>query len=396
MTNAVQKQNDAQIGFDGAGAAIVVSEPGMATPRPPIRGRKTARRTTASTQPMRGSSAVQFEGPQKTVTQQGSALDGPAKVLTSPIEDVPGRPSKRNGHMRFGTQPDCAVAGDDHRSLETHSVNVIATITELWRRRQSWHRAEKSLTLAAGAICRRYTSGDKLEARAMLSALEKGEPVDENIALSCGCLLASRDSIAQNRKALEKQLEKLAKTLPIWESVKDTRGLGPLSLAGIVGECGDVGSYKSPAAVWKRMGLAVIGGQRQRRVAGADAIEHGFSPSRAAVSFVIGSGLVGMMGHGPRPRVDEDISARDDLSPYQKLFIDRLRFEAGKEVEHRRPDTERKGEVFESYSKHAANRARRYVMKRFLRGLWAAWRGCGHKSPDTHTRGAAPPPQSPH
>jgi hypothetical protein len=392
MTNAVHTSVDTHASRDGAGAAIVVSEPGMATPRPPIRGRKTARRTTPIPKPIANASAVQFEGQSCVANRERAALDGPAMLASSSTKVTPGRPSKRNGHIR----PDCAVAGDDHATLETHSVNVIATITELWRRRQSWHRAEKSLTLAAGAICRRYTSGDKLEARAMLSALEKGEPVDENIALSCGCLLASRDSIAQNRKALEKQLEKLAKTLPIWESVKDTRGLGPLSLAGIVGECGDVGSYKSPAAVWKRMGLAVIGGQRQRRVAGADAIKHGFNPSRAAVSFVIGSGLVGMMGHGPRPRVDEDVSTRGDLSPYQKLFIDRLRFEAGKEAEHRRPDTERKGEVFESYSKHAANRARRYVMKRFLRGLWAAWRGCGHKSPDTHTRGAAPPPQSPH
>lgn len=63
--------------------------------------------------------------------------------------------------------------------------------------------------------------------------------------------------------ALEKAMIKQAKKLPAFQWAKEVKGFGDVSFATIVGECGDIGSYKSIAAVWKRLGLAVMSGSRQ-------------------------------------------------------------------------------------------------------------------------------------
>ena len=84
-----------------------------------------------------------------------------------------------------------------------------------------------------------------------------------------------------------------------------------------------------------------------------------------------GSALIGGMGHGPRPLVGEDVSTREDLTVYQKLFVERCRIEVTRDETMRRPHT---AAGKESYSTHASNRAKRYVEKRFLRDLYLVWR----------------------
>jgi hypothetical protein len=265
----------------------------------------------------------------------------------------------------------------DHPDLATQSANVdLDIIIAQWRLRQSWHRAEKSLTLQCSAICRRYVSGDKVKAGKLLAKIEKGEG-DPVAALAVAPLLAARAQIEPMRKGVEKTLVKLVKHHPMAPFIKETRGVALLSLAALIGEAGDIGSFKSVAALWKRFGLAVIRGERQRRVSGIDALEHGYSPPRRSVMYLIGGGLVGAMGNGPRPRVGEDVSGRNDLTEWQKLFIERIRYEADRDPEaHRREPVEDKdGVMRESFSRHAAARARRYVEKRFLATLFGKWRG---------------------
>lgn len=96
---------------------------------------------------------------------------------------------------------------------------------------------------------------------------------------------AARSSFDDNRAAAEKALRKLAMTLPVYAWVKENaRGLGELGLAVIVAEAGiPIGEYRTVSGLWKRLGLAVINGERQRRVANKEmAVEHGYSPSRRA------------------------------------------------------------------------------------------------------------------
>ena len=257
---------------------------------------------------------------------------------------------------------------------------LIAKIREQWRNRQSVHRAEKSLTLQMSAICRRYEGvqgkADKpglTRAKALLERIESGQETGP-AAVACLPLLLARSQIEPHRKAQEKNLEKLVKQLPIAYIVEQTPNLGYLTLVGIIGEAGDLSAYRSLRGLWKRMGEALIDNERQRCKSDAiEALKHGYSPSRHSVSWNLGSVLIGCMGKGPRPRVGEDIEARADLSVWQRMFVSRLRYEAQKNPEHRRPDVSRKGEVFESFSKHAFNRAARVVRKAFLKHLRQEW-----------------------
>lgn len=236
----------------------------------------------------------------------------------------------------------------DHRGSVPHTRRVdladtIAEIREQWRRRQAWHRAEKSLTLQAKALCRRLAEGgDKKEADRMYkAALGKGAHEMAEIALAAIFPLdEARKAIETHRKAVEKRLIKLAKALPVASWVEGMRGVGLLSLAAIVGEAGDLGSYANPAKLWKRMGLAVMPDGRQRKIGGMAALDHGYSPARRSVVWNIGACIV--KAGGPL----------------------KAAYDARKIYEAERVETKL----------HAHNRAQRYVEKRLLRMLWSAWR----------------------
>ncbi|MFC5553197.1 hypothetical protein [Methylobacterium iners] len=220
----------------------------------------------------------------------------------------------------------------------------IAELREQWRRRQAWHRAEKALTLQAKALCRRLAEGgDKAEAdRIYKAALGTGSHQMADVALAAIFpLTEARDGIAKHRATVEKRLVKLAKVLPVAPWVEETRGVGLLSLAAIVGEAGDLSAYANPAKLWKRMGLAVMpDGGRQRRVGGVEALDHGYSPARRCVMWNLGACIVKAGG------------------PLKAVYDARKLYEADR--------VETKA--------HAHNRAQRYLEKRFLRDLWSAWR----------------------
>jgi hypothetical protein len=247
----------------------------------------------------------------------------------------------------------CHIEGQAFRA----DPELIDAIREQWRNRQSWHRAEKSLTLQAKALCRRLVGGDKAEAEKLYNAAMKGADMElAQIAFAAiSPFVEGRSYIEASRKQVEKVLEKQAKRLPVWKHVEGVKGIGPLMLAGIVGEAGDVGSYKSVSALWKRMGMAVIAGGRQRRVTGADAMEHGYSPARRSLMWNIGDCII-----KAQVRKDpEDEEKRIGIGPLGQLYLDRKAYEADR--------VETKA--------HAHNRAKRYVEKRLLRELYAAWRG---------------------
>lgn len=289
-------------------------------------------------------------------------------------------------HLRCDTHPhhvDLAPFSDDHttgvahRSVViasevghdlgvTHNPNadlapIIAEIREQWRRRQAWHRAEKSLTLQAKALCRRLTAGDKKKAGVLYdAALGDGDHSLAATALAAILpLVEARDSVEKARKAVQKRLRELAGQLPVAPWVKSVRGFDLPSLAAIVGEAGDLGTYSNPAKLWKRFGLAVMGdGSRQRRVSGVDALEHGYSPSRRSVMWNVGDCLVRASG------------------PLKMLYNER------KAIEAERVETKA----------HAHNRAKRYIEKRLLRELWSAWRTAGgdQVGVDSQSRNVAP------
>ena len=259
------------------------------------------------------------------------------------------------GHAKDGNRKHDAPAkpilarGDDagHWPNATHHqvAGVVEQIVQLWRMRQRWHRAEKSLILQGKALCRSWTKGDKAKAGELFDAAADGKDVPLALVIALMPFLASIERFRPERATLEKELQKLAKSLPVWSWVVEQKGFGPLNLAAIVGESGDVGSYRNPSCLWKRMGLAVIGDIRQRRMSDADAaIAHGYNPSRRAVAYLLGECLIKGNGEGK----------------YRTLYLVR------KEIEAAREDVKTKA--------HAHNRSARYMTKRVLRDLWSAWR----------------------
>lgn len=256
---------------------------------------------------------------------------------------------------------------------ESDRRKLVNQIRVMHRWRESFHRAEKSMILQVRAVCRRWTSeGDEAEALARADELydELDDPqtdLGREMADALAGMLAARDGLASVRKGHEKAMKKAARELPVFAWVESVSGFGELGLAQIVGECGDLSDYATVARLWKRMGLAVMNGERQRRIAGdtpervALAIEHGYCPRRRSVMFCLGDSMIKKQG------------------PYRDLYLQRKGYEvaaaeaAGLKVA---PSAKiPKGRVSEYRSDgHVHRRAKRYMEKRMLRDLWRAWR----------------------
>jgi hypothetical protein len=244
-----------------------------------------------------------------------------------------------------GEAPDCLEA---HQEDLRFADPLIAEIVETWRSRQDMVRAQQKLTLQIKAICRRFTAGDKKEADRLYASIQNGHshPLAQVCHEACFGLLRARIPLEEQRAAYEKRLEKLGKRLPIAHMADEIKGVGHIALAKIVGECGDLSAYKSVAAVWKRAGLAVINGERQRRVGGEAALEHGYSPERRSVFWNIGDSLIKAQGKD------------ENAGPYRQIYDARKAYE--------RPRVESDG--------HAHNRASRHMVKALMKDLVLEWR----------------------
>lgn len=387
---AVHHANDNQADRDSSAESILLMRPRDPLTRQPKtsakanlksnvevrKGRATSRSET--TKEMRGQSSTvdHYSIDNQSKHVNGGEVHGKSDIhldrdFANLIDD---------GQPRFGNQTGSAIAeGEDHGSFAIQQTNVLTTlideIIEQWRRRQMWHRAEKSLTLQAKSMCRRLLAGDKTEAEVLYkSALNGGDHEKAATAQAAMLpLLAGREVIEKHRDAVEKRLVELVRKLPIAAWVESTHGLGWLGVAGIVGESGDLGGYANPAKLWKRMGLAVMpDGDRQRIVAGDAAIEHGYNPARRSVMWTIGDVIVKVGG------------------PYRLIYDARKVYES--EKNERGEYAERAARMLKQktfakntnahkcYSEgklpplHLHNSAKRYMEKRLLRDLWRAWR----------------------
>lgn len=240
-------------------------------------------------------------------------------------------------------------------------------LRELHARRRTLIRSTTSLTNQIKAVCRRVvavegkddTAGlkraDRIYAEAV--ALCKGKPVDASafselapvVAQWIAPLHQARTLVETEVKTLKKQMEKIAAHLPVAGWVKSVAGFGLGNLACVVGETGDMSGYSNPAKVWKRLGLAVIRGERQRRTTDKDlAIEMGYSPSRRAIVFVLGECLIKAQGKDEK------------AGPYRRIYDQRKAYELERDPE--------------MSAQHVHRRAKRYMEKRVIRDLWRAWR----------------------
>lgn len=270
----------------------------------------------------------------------------------------------------------------------TDLQQVIYNIKEAHKQRQDLIRAITQLTLRVEANYRRYTAiwasqNDipesickpigmrKDERHSFEKALEKGNTkgLDDSaigayyFALDLanlhsepyrraidGTTITLPDGtqrkipgLMYDKDLLGKKMETLAKELPVYEWALACRGLGTLSVAQIIGETGDLSNYATISRVWKRLGLAVIKGQRQRKTTDQDlAIEMGYDPERRAIMWIVGDNLI------------------RGSNPVYKPFYD--------------TEKVRLAEAWPEASPiHRHRAAHRHMEKEFLLDLWREW-----------------------
>ncbi|MCD1264019.1 MULTISPECIES: hypothetical protein [Shinella] len=308
-----------------------------------------------------------------------------AKADAKPIFLSPSSSHTDDGHPSGVTHQTPAVVGSPYPGTNPAHHETIDAIVEVYRLRQDMIRARTKLILQAQASLRRVFAGDKDMAAKTYAEASK-DPGHEYRG-QIQPYLASLDILDDQQSAYEKELVRDVKRLPIYAWAKAIKGFGDLSLACIIGEASgyrndtgefySVGDFKSVSALWKRMGLAVLNGHRQgnpgKGASADDWIAEGYSKTKRSVMWNIGNSLILSMGKF-RPVFGEDVDANADYTELQRVFANRARYEAERLPHKCGSAVKQSATGKDSYTLHAANRAKRYTEKRLLRMLYAEWR----------------------
>lgn len=171
----------------------------------------------------------------------------------------------------------------------------------------------------------------------------------------------------EERKVAEKEAANLAKSLPVYPFVKDVRGFSENGLAGIIGEAGDLGNYSTFSKLWKRLGFAPYDGLagstwkrekwRPRKLTADEWKQNPFSGERYAI---IHQYAVWIRNAQCEAKDKSGTLYGRPTGHYGALYV------------RRREDTARTHPDWTM--QHAHMDALRYMMKKFLRDLWRAWR----------------------
>ena len=192
---------------------------------------------------------------------------------------------------------------------------------------------------------------------------------------------ASRIIWDEHRNLVEGRMKKLAATLPVHAWQKGVVGFGELYLAVIIGETGtskrldngtveikDLGSYDTKERVWKRLGLAVIEGERQQKKTDkAGAAAHGYKPSRRSEVWNLGDSMFKHQWRGDKDEDGKDPKKTDKPVAIQAHAIGPY----GAVYAARKAHTETRGWS----DAHRDNDARRVMTKALVEDLWRVWRG---------------------
>lgn len=214
--------------------------------------------------------------------------------------------------------------------------DLILSIRELHRQRIDLLNAEGSLARQLKSIARRGLVATDTHLTIAAPSFDA--------SLAAPCLSQARKLLHPQKLKVERLMAERVKDLPVFASfVQPICGFGAIGLGQIVGEAGDLSLYANPAKLWKRMGLGLVNGERQRKCKDAEkALAHGYNPRRRSIMHVIGDSLI------------------KKQNSYRELYL------ARKLVEEQKVPDGSKGLWH--------NRSLRYMEKRLLLGLWKAWR----------------------
>lgn len=153
----------------------------------------------------------------------------------------------------------------------------------------------------------------------------------------------------------ERQMKKLARTLPVYAWVKQTKGFSDMTLGVLVGECGDFAGYPSWKHLAKRMGLAPYKGRmgatwkshcgKKDALKADEWVEFGYVGRRRSIMYTLGEAQI------------------RNRTPYRDVY------EQWKEQELARTDENKPQSQM-----HAHRRALIVMERRMIRELYEAWR----------------------
>jgi len=314
----------------------------------------------------------------------------PRKALCklTPKDGVLSSATESAGQKARDTHGIAASRGEVGSNLPDYSA-AAWQLKELQFRRVTYTREINALQNRAEAMIRRALGWQpdmpekqrialNKRAAAMRVAMEKGErvePLAEELRGDVVLFFASRKVLEEPRAEVVAEMESIAQTFPAWtEWAKGVRGFGARGFAVTIGITGDLFGYATVSKVWKRLGLAVINGERQRRISGNSELakEHGYAPKRRAemYTFFSDSMLRSQWAGGHLP--EDPFRLPRPLGPYGAVYGREKaralpRVEATAHLDPKHPD--------KWTTKRVDNHARRLMTKALLRDLWRVWHG---------------------
>lgn len=291
---------------------------------------------------------------------------------------VPADPIDGEGSEASEAHGQLALAVDPARLREVELA--VDAVRDLYRRAAFMTKNRIMMSNRTAAYVRLYHCGwrldlpekerDKItkEAARVVKEARAGRG-DPTLVLFVQCSDEGSAAYARYEAEAEKALAKAVRKLPGYQFVKGVRGFGDLSFGRIVGEAGPLHIFDNPAKLWKRMGLAVVGGERQRKHTNAElALLHGYSPRRRSVSWVAFDSL--LKGQLRRPKGDDDDLVEDAVTeaigPYGEHYLRKRAEYAERAIAEEWPEKGRK--------MRCHRMAARYAEKKLLKHLWRAWR----------------------
>jgi hypothetical protein len=306
---------------------------------------------------------------------------------TSGKRRLPKRPlsAKANMEMPTAASPDSERGESGHRYCASNGQFEAAAfpalrsdldvIRELYEQRRDLLGVHSGMTTRMKAIVKTFY---KLPPKAKIS--------EEKIASTpyppLITLRMARATIREHLDSLEADLEPYGKRLPAYNALwAPTRGLGPLGLALIAGEAGDLSKYGTHSQLWKRFGLHVGGGKafytKRADMSRDDWIDAGYSPRRRSVIYQITDSL--LKNQLRKVTKDPGDERRVALGRYGEIYLARKQLEREKAKAEGltvapAADIPKKDARNYRSEGHIHNRAARYVGKKLLRDLWKVWR----------------------
>jgi hypothetical protein len=223
------------------------------------------------------------------------------------------------------------------KSATHHEPAAVVDLIGLVRTRRTWQQARNRLYLHALSVCRSAANGDKAEAVKLYKATASGD--DIRLLGLVGPMIEDIERWDARLVPVEKRIVALFDGLPIAAMVKETRGLGALSVATLIGMTGPLDQYASVNKVWRLCGLGVNaeGTGRESLIVPGECDRR---PKRAAV-YVLAAGAI------------------KASNPELRTVYDREKAKA-------------LGKGWTKARSH--NHAMRYVGKFIVRRMWKTWR----------------------